>query len=194
MSWIIDCTNSATIDRRLAGFVSTATQATFTLLLERTTRLPDGEMMIIANALRTCGMIADETGHLLPRLYSEIRSAAFLQNDAPAQQRRLLGVLADPESTHWIYGRSIHADAVQSLAELLRTDTSESPVSIRRLLSSQIDRKVYSTLIDACDSFRACVKEVERLSIDPPPGSWAWMHHYYEAIMSYEVIGRRAIS
>src|SRR5262249_41202998 len=60
------------IDSRLVALVSCATRATFNLLLERTIALSTPEMMVFLDALHNCGMIADESGHLLPELFRQL--------------------------------------------------------------------------------------------------------------------------
>jgi hypothetical protein len=182
------------IDDTLAELVTCAARATFNLLLERLMALADCEIMIFVDALKTCGLVSDETGNLLPALSTQMHCDAFIGNENPAQFSRLQAVYAFPEIVACIHGRSIRADALQYLAELTRVEPFESAVTVRQFLADKTDPEVYQRLVNGCGSFRKSVQDKERVSTDPPPGSRWWTYQYYDAIAVFETLGKDALA
>jgi hypothetical protein len=162
-------------------------------MLQRAIALPDYELTVFVSALRTCGMIADETGNLLPALSSQMHRELLSENDNPMQFERLQAVLAFQEIDVCIHGRGIRGEALRSLAELVRANTCESVVTVRELLTGRVDLQVYRRLLDECASLLALVKRVEQTSRHPPPGTWWWTHQYYNPIAVFDSLGRGAM-
>jgi hypothetical protein len=177
----------------LSDLVTDATRAAQNLLLDRSLALSDRELILLVNALRNCGMLSDHSGNLLPDLISRLHQVVFLENDNPAQFHRLLAVIHLQKVQVCIHGRSILADALQSLAELIRANNADSILAVRHLLHNTSDRAAYPKLIETCCSFRAFVKDAERTSINPPPGDEVWAFRFYEPIATFEAFGQEAL-
>jgi hypothetical protein len=180
------------IDRGLSDLVICATRAVFTLMMQRAIALPDHELMILIRTLRTCGMIADETGNLLPMLFFQMHRETLIENDDPEQFARLRSVLDFPDVNTCIPGRSICGDALRSLAELVKAGACESVVIMRELLTGQIDQRVYQRLIKECDSFQGVVQQREKTARVPPPGDPWWLYQYYIPIAVFKSLGHVA--
>jgi hypothetical protein len=161
-------------------------------MLQRAITLPDHDLMILVRTLRTCGMIADETGNLLPELFFQMHRETLIENDGPEQFVRLRSVLDFPDINVCLHGRSIRCDALRSLAKLVKAGVCESVVIMRELLTGQIDEQVYQRLIKECDSFQVVVKQRERTAGSPPPGDSWWTYQYYAPIAVFKSLGREA--
>jgi hypothetical protein len=192
---------SGSIGSRLAALASLATCATLNRLLERTLLLPDSDLLIFADALRTCGMVADESGSLMPALSCEVASVALFVNRNPAQQQRILAVFRFHDVEVCVPGRSIVADAMDALAATVRSTHSDLPVDgMRKVLRTRLDPGVDQQLLDHCESLKSLVAGVESRSIcvpespDWPAGDPLWARVYYEPIHVLESLGREAMS
>jgi hypothetical protein len=183
--------SAARLDSRLTQLVSLATRATLNTLLERVIALTDSDVMAFVNALQACGMIADESGHLLPELFCQVHHSTHV-TDSPTQQRRLLAALAFEDADACIHGRSLRAEALEHLAVLVRGTTLE-PVTLRNRLVTRTEPRVYRELLAECQSFHALVKSVERRSIKPPAGDPWWAYQYYDAISTFESLAKDAM-
>jgi hypothetical protein len=137
-------------------------------------------------------MIFDETGHLLPALFSQMHRETLIENGDPAQFARLQAVLVFPDIDLCIHGRCIRGEALQTLAELVRANPGDSVAAARELLTGQVDVQVYRRLVKECDSFRSAVKHREQTS-GYPPGGWWWKYQYYDSIAVFESLGREGI-
>jgi hypothetical protein len=193
----IVCADSqqSSLDKKMRELVSCATRARFNLLLEKTKELIDSDLVIFVNALRTCKMIADDSGNLLPALFSQIFQTTLVENNNPVQQQRILALLAVTEVDVCVRGRSIRADSLQHLAELVRENDSDIAVEIRQLLANKANPDVYKSLLRLCDSARTFVKNIELKSTYPTePGIQWWAYQYYDPIAILETLGQNAMA
>jgi hypothetical protein len=178
----------------LGELVVAATSAARNLLFERSLALSDRELTLFVNTLRSCGILSDYSGNLLPDLVTRLHQAAFLGNGNPRQFQCLLAVIDLRAVQTCIHGRCLLPDALQSLAELVRTNHTSSPSAIRQLLQRHSSREAYARLIATCSSFRTLVKEVEKTSIKPPPGDEIWTYQFYDPIATFEAFGNGGLA
>lgn len=183
--------NEKSICKRLRNLVSRATDAVFNLMLERSLALSDPELMIFVRAIKNCGMIGDEVGHLLPAFFYEVSYPTLIENDNSAQFLSIVSVIDHPALDTCIHSRSIRPDALDRLATLLRVNSCESPEVVRQILTAQAYPEARRDLLLLCDEFRSLVKSEQRVSINPPPES-PWWNYYYASIGVFEALGKQA--
>lgn len=167
----------ARLDLGRTRLLNCATHAVFISLLQRTVALPDLQLSVLVNGLQCCGMIADETGNLLPALLKHFHHKLIIENNAPSQLAELTAVLEIEELNSWLHSRSIRPDVVQFLAETVRANFCESLIDMRKMLSSRVDLQAYSRLLDECKSLCVTVKrEEDAKSMDVRQAYWgiAW--------------------
>jgi hypothetical protein len=179
------------ICKRLRTLVSRATDAVFNLMLERSLALSDPELMIFVRAIKNCGMIGDEAGHLLPAFFYEVFSPTLIENENSAQFLSIVSVIDHPALDTCIHSRSICPDALDRLAILIRANSCESPEAVRQILTAQAYPEARRDLLLLCDEFRSLVKSEQRVSINPPPES-PWWNNYYVSIGVFEALGKQA--
>jgi hypothetical protein len=141
----------------LSSVIASATEVARTVMIRRLERLSLPEQSLVIEALSTSGMIADESGHLLPTLMNFLARATSFEGsrgDRPLRLFEFVFVCGELEQS--LFARSIQADAITSIASTVRRDERGTRQLVMSLRDS-CDLTAHLTLGWALDAASALV-------------------------------------
>ncbi len=154
------------LSKCLASVIAMTTEVARTVMIRRLERLTLPEQSLIVDALSTSGMIADESGHLLPKLINSLQATTVVAGNRSAHPPSLFDyVFACGELDESWFARSVQADAVTAIAHAVRSDDRGARQLIM-VLRDSCDVTAHVTLgwaLDAASSLVSAEKGASRV-------------------------------